>query len=129
MKRPADQSKITPPESTFQSGPSASSAPEWYPEADIIHCGEVGDATRQLFELIDRAPERYPRQIILRTVERLPMTELPMPAYHLINLRNYFLGTVQFSSGCPHHCDYCMHASNYTHTVRLQPADSPSHYR
>jgi radical SAM superfamily enzyme YgiQ (UPF0313 family) len=88
-------------------GPSASSAPEWYPDADIIHCGEVGDATRRLFELIDRAPERCPRQIILRTVERLPMTEWPMPAYHLINVRNYLLCTVQFSSGCPHACDYC----------------------
>ena len=54
-------------------GPSASSAPEWYPEADIIHCGEAGDATRRLFELIDRAPERPSRQIILRTAERLPM--------------------------------------------------------
>jgi radical SAM superfamily enzyme YgiQ (UPF0313 family) len=88
-------------------GPSISSAPEWYPDADIIHCGEVGDATRRLFELIDRAPERCPRQIILRTVERLPMTEWPMPAYHLINVRNYLLCTVQFSSGCPHACDYC----------------------
>jgi len=88
-------------------GPSASSAPEWYPDADIIHCGEVGVATRRMFELIDCAPERSPRQIILRTVERLPMTEWPMPAYHLINTRNYLLCTVQFSSGCPHACDYC----------------------
>jgi radical SAM superfamily enzyme YgiQ (UPF0313 family) len=88
-------------------GPSASSAPEWYPDADIIHCGEVGDATSRLFELIDRSPRRSPEQIILRTVERLPMTDLPMPAYHLINIRNYLLGTVQFSSGCPLTCEFC----------------------
>ena len=88
-------------------GPSASSAPEWYPEADIIHCGEVGDATFRMFELIDSAPGRPERQIVLRTVERMPMTELPMPAYHLIDVRNYLLSTVQFSSGCPHACDYC----------------------
>jgi radical SAM superfamily enzyme YgiQ (UPF0313 family) len=88
-------------------GPSASSAPEWYPDADIIHCGEVGDATSRLFELIDRSPGRSPEQIILRTVERLPMTDLPMPAYHLINIRNYLLGTVQFSSGCPLTCEFC----------------------
>jgi radical SAM superfamily enzyme YgiQ (UPF0313 family) len=88
-------------------GPSASSAPEWYPDADIIHCGEVGDATCRLFELIDHSPGRSPEQIILRTVERLPMTELPMPAYHLINIRNYLLGTVQFSSGCPLTCEFC----------------------
>lgn len=99
-------------------GPSASSAPEWYPEADIIHCGEAGDATRRLFELIDRAPERVPRQVILRTVERLPMTELPVPAYHLINVHNYLLCTVQFSSGCPHTCDYCDIPALYGHRPR-----------
>ncbi len=88
-------------------GPSVSSAPEWYPEADILHCGEAGDATRQLFELIERAPERCPQQLILRTGERLAMTELPMPAYHLIDIRNYLLGTVQYSSGCPLTCEFC----------------------
>lgn len=88
-------------------GPSASSAPEWYPGADIIHCGEAGDATRKLFELIDRSPGRFKRQIVLKTVERLPMTELPMPAYDLIDIGSYFLCTVQFSSGCPHCCEFC----------------------
>ena len=88
-------------------GPSASAAPEWYPEADVIHCGEVGDATDRLFELLDRSPDRLPEQFILHTVERLPMTEWPMPAYHLINIRNYLLGTVQFSSGCPLTCEFC----------------------
>jgi len=29
------------------------------------------------------------------------------PAYHLINIRNYLLGTVQFSSGCPLTCEFC----------------------
>jgi radical SAM superfamily enzyme YgiQ (UPF0313 family) len=88
-------------------GPSASSAPEWYPEADIIHCGEAGDATLELFKLIESAPDRRAQQLVLRTVERLPMTELPMPAYHLINIRNYLLGTVQYSSGCPLTCEFC----------------------
>ena len=53
--------------SAILGGPSASSAPEWYPEADIIHFGEVGDATFKLFELIDRNPGRPPQQIMLRT--------------------------------------------------------------
>ena len=35
------------------------------------------------------------------------MSELPTPAYHLINMRNYLLGTVQFSSGCPLTCEFC----------------------
>ena len=88
-------------------GPSASSAPEWYPEADIIHLGEVGDATFKLLELIDRNPGRSPQQVMLRTSQRLPMTEFPTPAYHLIDIRDYLLCTVQFSSGCPHMCEFC----------------------
>jgi len=88
-------------------GPSASSAPEWYPEADIIHIGEAGDATFELFELIDQNPAPPPHQVIMRTSQRLPMTEFPPPAYHLIDLRNYFLCSVQFSSGCPNPCEFC----------------------
>ncbi|HEY3913101.1 MAG TPA: B12-binding domain-containing radical SAM protein [Verrucomicrobiae bacterium] len=88
-------------------GPSVSSAPEWYPEADIIHCGEAGDATRQLFQLIDNGLERLQDQLILRTVERLPLSDMPMPAYHLIDVRKYLLCSIQFSSGCPLTCEYC----------------------
>ena len=88
-------------------GPSASGAPHWYPDADILHCGEAGDATRRLFERLDESTERPAGQIVLRTELRLPMNELPMPAYHLIDVRQYLLCSVQFSSGCPHSCEYC----------------------
>ena len=87
--------------SAILGGPSASSAPEWYPEADIIHAGEAGDATFKLFEIIDQDPSRSPQQLMLRTSQRLPMTEFPPPAYHLIDISQYFLCSVQFSSGCP----------------------------
>ncbi len=93
--------------SAILGGPSATSAPEWYPEADIIHAGEVGDATFKLFEMIDQAPSRPTRQMILRTSQRLPMTEFPPPAYHLIDIGQYFLCSVQFSSGCPNGCEFC----------------------
>ncbi len=88
-------------------GPSASSAPEWYPAADILHIGEVGDATLKLFEHIDQDPERPREQLRFTTLERLPMTEFPTPAYYLIDICNYFLCSVQFSSGCPNGCEFC----------------------
>ncbi len=93
--------------SAILGGPSATSAPEWYPEADIIHAGEVGDATFKLFEMIDQASSRPAQQMILRTSQRLPMTEFPPPAYHLIDIGQYFLCSVQFSSGCPNGCEFC----------------------
>ena len=54
-------------------GPSVSSAPDYYPDVDLLHCGEAGDATLRLFQRIDETVERPEQQIIYRTVERLPM--------------------------------------------------------
>ena len=88
-------------------GPSVSSAPEYYPEVDLLHCGEAGDATLRLFERIDETVERPEEQIVYRTVERLPMSDFPTPAYNRINIRDYLLGSVQFSSGCPYTCEFC----------------------
>ena len=73
-------------------GPSVSSAPDYYPDVDLLHCGEAGDATLRLFQRIDETVERPEEQIIYRTVERLPMSEFPTPAYHRIKIRDYLLG-------------------------------------
>jgi radical SAM superfamily enzyme YgiQ (UPF0313 family) len=101
-------------------GPSVSSAPDYYPDVDLLHCGEVGDATLRLFQRIDETVERPDEQIIYRTVERLPMAEFPTPAYHRINIRDYLLGSVQFSSGCPYTCEFCDIPALYGRNPRLK---------
>jgi len=101
-------------------GPSVSSAPEYYPDVDLLHCGEAGDATLRLFERLDETVERPAQQIIFRTVERLPMAEFPTPAYHRIKVRDYLLGSVQFSSGCPYTCEFCDIPSLYGRNPRLK---------
>ena len=101
-------------------GPSVSSAPDYYPEVDLLHCGEAGDGTLRLFERIDETVERPARQIIYRTVERLPMSEFPTPAYNQIKIRDYLLGSVQFSSGCPYTCEFCDIPALYGRNPRLK---------
>jgi radical SAM superfamily enzyme YgiQ (UPF0313 family) len=101
-------------------GPSVSSAPDYYPEVDLLHCGEAGDATLRLFERLDETVERPAGQIIFRTVERLPMAEFPTPAYDRINIRDYLLGSVQFSSGCPYTCEFCDIPALYGRNPRLK---------
>jgi hopanoid C-2 methylase len=105
---------------TVLGGPSVSAAPEFYPTVDVLHCGEVGDATRTLLEMLDRSCARPPRQLVLRTVERLAMSEFPVPAYRLIQFRRYLIASIQFSSGCPFTCEFCDIPGLYGRNPRLK---------
>jgi len=101
-------------------GPSVSAAPEDYAEIDLLHCGEVGDGTLELFRRLDKTSSRPKQQIVYRTIDRLPMTEFPTPAYHLIDIRQYLLGCVQYSSGCPFTCEFCDIPALYGRNPRLK---------
>ncbi len=105
---------------TVLGGPSVSSAPEWYPHADFLHCGEVGDATLALFEQLDRSVSPLKEQKIFRTDERLPMEQMPSPDYARLEIMKYLLGSVQFSSGCPFTCEFCDIPALYGRNPRLK---------
>ncbi len=108
-------------------GPSVSAAPEYYPDVDLLHCGEVGDGTLRLFQRLDETVDRPAEQMTFRTVERLPMAEFPSPAYRRINLRKYLLGSVQFSSGCPFTCEFCDIPALYGRNPRLKTPEQIIH--
>ena len=101
-------------------GPSVSGCSEYYPDADILHLGELGDATDRLFEYLDTHDGRPPAQLRFETVERLPLAAFPPPAYSLISLRHYFIASIQFSSGCPYSCEFCDIPALYGRNPRLK---------
>src|SRR5204862_3762871 len=82
-------------------GPSVSGCPEYYPDADLVHLGELGDATDRLIEYLDRHDGRPSHQRRFETATRLDLADFPRPAYELIPVREYFIANIQFSSGCP----------------------------
>ena len=92
---------------TILGGPSVSGCPEYYPDVDVLHVGELGDATDAVIEYIDKDGGRPARQLRFETSERLPLDRFPLPAYDLLDLSRYFLGSIQFSSGCPYQCEFC----------------------
>src|SRR4051794_38542711 len=82
-------------------GPSVSASPEMYLDPDYLHLGEIGDATDRLIARLDETIAAPLTQMRFETKERLPLQEFPIPAYHLVPLKNYLMLTLQFSSGCP----------------------------
>jgi radical SAM superfamily enzyme YgiQ (UPF0313 family) len=105
---------------TVLGGPSASAAPEMYPDIEYLHVGELGDATDALIARLDESVAPPAAQVIFKTDERLPLSEFPIPAYDLIPLKSYLLCTVQFSSGCPYRCEFCDIPGLYGRQPRLK---------
>ncbi|MBV9510719.1 MAG: B12-binding domain-containing radical SAM protein [Caulobacteraceae bacterium] len=105
---------------TVLGGPSVSACPSHYPDFDYLHIGELGDATEDLIARLEQDASRPAAQIVLTTKERRPLTEFPTPAYELAQLERYFLGSVQFSSGCPYQCEFCDIPGLYGRVPRLK---------
>jgi hopanoid C-2 methylase len=101
-------------------GPSVSTAPEMYPEIEYLHIGEVGDATDALIRRLDDNIAVPSRQVRFETDERLPLRDFPIPAYDLIPLGCYLIGSLQFSSGCPYRCEFCDIPGLYGRQPRLK---------
>lgn len=88
-------------------GPSVSACPEYYPDYDILHVGELGDATDRIIEHLGRTVQRPAQQLIFQTDARVDIDAFPIPAYHLVELRKYMVSNIQWSSGCPYKCEFC----------------------
>jgi hopanoid C-2 methylase len=101
-------------------GPSVSASPELYPDFDYIHIGEIGDATTELFAMLARDCARPKSQVRLETHERLPLGQFPIPAYELVSFDYYFIGSIQFSSGCPFTCEFCDIPGLYGRVPRMK---------
>jgi radical SAM superfamily enzyme YgiQ (UPF0313 family) len=73
-----------------------------------------------LLARIGRDPSRPAQQVILKTGDRLDMTLFPIPAYDLADIPRYFLGSIQYSSGCPYQCEFCDIPGLYGRNPRLK---------
>ncbi len=101
-------------------GPSVSACPDYYPSFDYLHVGELGDATNELLAWLARDCSRPAEQVVFKTADRIAMSEFPIPAYELAETKKYFLGSIQYSSGCPYQCEFCDIPGLYGRNPRLK---------
>ncbi len=71
--------------------------------ADVVFVGEAEDTWPKFLEEWQRGEHarRYEQ------AERTDMTQVPVPRHDLLKMKNYILGTIQFSRGCPFTCEFC----------------------
>ena len=105
---------------TVLGGPSVSICPELYPSVDVLHVGEMGDATERLIERLLETTERPPEQLVFKTENATPLDEQPMPALDLIDVNKYLMQPVQFSLGCPFTCEFCDIPMIYGRVARIK---------
>jgi radical SAM superfamily enzyme YgiQ (UPF0313 family) len=71
--------------------------------ADHVFLGEAETTLPQFIEDLkhDEAKRTY------KSAERPPLSETPVPHFHLTELKRYSSMSVQFSRGCPFSCEFC----------------------
>jgi radical SAM superfamily enzyme YgiQ (UPF0313 family) len=85
-------------------GPWISVAENWFEGlADVIFVGEAEETWPRFLEDWARGAHatRYEQS------EKTDMTKVPPPRYDLVPFREYAMGCIQTSRGCPYQCEFC----------------------
>lgn len=89
---------------TIVGGPWITVAEEWFEGlVDVIFVGEAEETWPKFLEewACGEHASRYEQ------AEKTDVTALPMPRYDLVPFREYAIGCVQTSRGCPFQCEFC----------------------
>jgi radical SAM superfamily enzyme YgiQ (UPF0313 family) len=86
--------------------------------ADIVVQGECEGLVPQLVEaLVERRSG-----LIVRSTGPVDLEQSPVPRYDLLDMDQYMDMAVQFTRGCPFHCEFCDVTFMYGRKVRTKPA-------
>ncbi len=85
-------------------GPWITVAENWYDGlVDVIFIGEAEETWPQFLEEWKRGEWKYRYE----QAEKTDMTKIPLPRYDLVPFKEYAMGCIQTSRGCPFQCEFC----------------------
>ncbi len=84
-------------------GPDPTSQPSLYQSADYLLCGEGEIAIPNFIKDLDKGcgSGEY------KSTEMTDMTQAVVPRFDLVRPKDYLMAGIQFSRGCPFHCEFC----------------------
>jgi radical SAM superfamily enzyme YgiQ (UPF0313 family) len=99
-------------------GPAPTASPDLFAEADVVFRGE---AEGRIDELIDALVRADGIPVVLDAPDGFPeMTSVPVPRFDLLDLSQYASVSVQYSRGCPFHCEFCDVIELFGRRVRVK---------
>jgi radical SAM superfamily enzyme YgiQ (UPF0313 family) len=85
-------------------GPWITVAEDWYDGlVDVIFIGEAEETWPRFLEEWAQGTHQYRYE----QADKTDMTTVPLPRFDLVPFREYAMGCVQTSRGCPFQCEFC----------------------
>ena len=89
---------------TIVGGPWITVAENWFDGlVDVIFIGEAEDTWPRFLGEWQQGLHQYRYE----QVEKTDMAKVPIPRYDLVKFKEYAMGCVQTSRGCPFQCEFC----------------------
>jgi radical SAM superfamily enzyme YgiQ (UPF0313 family) len=89
---------------TIVGGPWITVAENWYDGlVDVIFIGEAEETWPQFLREWQQGLHQYRYE----QLEKTDMARVPLPRYDLVKFKEYAMGCVQTSRGCPFQCEFC----------------------
>jgi radical SAM superfamily enzyme YgiQ (UPF0313 family) len=103
-------------------GPTATTSPEDFPDADVVFQGEAEGRIDLLAEAIDAIGQG--ERILVPSGESRPdLSQAPTPRFDLLDLAQYTSMSIQYSRGCPFQCEFCDIVELFGHAPRVKTKD------
>lgn len=101
---------------TVAGGPLFSADHTGFPEVDHL---VLNEAEITLPEFLRDLEQGCPKRIYA-TTEFPDISKTPTPLWDLVDMSKYASMSIQFSRGCPYHCDFCNVTSLFGHRCRIK---------
>jgi len=84
-------------------GPLFSVEPESFPTVDHMVLGEAENVIADLVRDLEQGEAKR----FYSSDQKPDLSTTPIPAWDLVDLKDYATMCIQYSRGCPHNCDFC----------------------